>query len=144
MGSFGQPLYKISTPTASATQASLGTASVGGRGTSSSLSSASTSNANYGAVMTETTRRPAVAAMLDETFPLNLPTGSRLEADLRSILDRSTSFTNRDNISISVDGRIVTLHGVVPNASERRLAESLLRMTPGVGMIKNELTVRGQ
>jgi BON domain len=142
MGSFGQPLYKISTPTASAQAAQLGTASVGGRGSSSSLGSANTSNANFGSVITETTRRPAVAAMLDDTFPVNVPSGGILQAELRDILDRSTSLTSQPNISISVEGRLVTLRGVVPNDNERRLAESLLRLTPGVGMIKNELTVR--
>ncbi|HEV3145618.1 MAG TPA: BON domain-containing protein, partial [Gemmataceae bacterium] len=141
MGNFGQPLYKISTPTASATAASLGSASVGGRGSSSAASSTNLSNANYGAVMSETTRRPAVAAMLDDTFPVNVPAGGRLAADLHEILDRSTFLTSKDNISILVDGRVVTLRGVVPNDNERRLAESMLRLTPGVGMIKNELTV---
>ena len=140
MGTFGQPLYRIQTPTATAQAVSTGTASVGGRG--SSQSSTNTSNANFGSVIAETTRRPAVAAMLDDTFPINIPTGSVLQTELRDILDRSTSLTSQPNISISVDGRLVTLRGVVPNDHERRLAESLLRLTPGVGMIKNELTVR--
>ena len=140
MGSFGQPLYRIQTPTATAQAVQTGTASVGGRG--SSQSSTNTSNANFGSVIAETTRRPAVAAMLDDTFPINIPTGSVLQTELRDILDRSTSLTSQPNISISVDGRLVTLRGVVPNDHERRLAESLLRLTPGVGMIKNELTVR--
>jgi hypothetical protein len=139
MGSFGQPLYKISTPTASAQQ--VATASVGGRG-NSSLNSLNSSNADYGAVTQLTTRRPAVAAMLDDTFPVNVPSGGLLQTELRDILDRSTSLTSQPSISISVEGRLVTLRGVVPNDNERRLAESLLRLTPGVGMIKNELTVR--
>jgi hypothetical protein len=142
MGSFGQPLYRISTPTATAQAVSTGTASVGGRGGSSSLSSTNTSNANFGSVIQETARRPAVAAMLDDTFAVNIPTGGVLQAELRDILDRSTSLTSQPNISIAVEGRLVTLRGVVPNDHERRLAESLLRLTPGVGMIKNELTVR--
>ncbi|HLW64528.1 MAG TPA: BON domain-containing protein [Gemmataceae bacterium] len=139
MGSFGQPLYTIQTP--KATAQALATTSVGGRG-GLSQSSLNNSNADLGAVTQLTTRRPAVAAMLDDTFPVNVPTGGILQAQLRDILDRSTSLTSQPSISISVEGRLVTLRGVVANDHERRLAESLLRLTPGVGLIKNELTVR--
>jgi osmotically-inducible protein OsmY len=45
-------------------------------------------------------------------------------------------------VAVQVDGRTVTLRGEVSSDDERRHVESLVRITPGVREIHNELTVK--
>jgi osmotically-inducible protein OsmY len=42
---------------------------------------------------------------------------------------------------VEVDGQTVILKGKVPSEDERRLAEGLIRLTPGVRAVRNELIV---
>jgi hypothetical protein len=73
-------------------------------------------------------RRPALA-------PLQVRT------DLRLTLARSTVLRSRDNIDVLMDGTTVVLRGQVADERERRLAENMLRLSPGVRDIRNELEV---
>jgi osmotically-inducible protein OsmY len=45
------------------------------------------------------------------------------------------------NLDLSVDSGAVTLRGEVGTARERRLVEGMVRLTPGVREVRNELTV---
>jgi hypothetical protein len=129
-------LFKISTPTAAVTTTNFGTATVGGRGASNS-STANNYSFNAGSVVAETARRPAVSATLG--FRPNLPSSVQLQTELRDLIDRSTTIASKQKISIQMDGRNVILRGQVADDEERRLVESLIATTPGVGFVKNEL-----
>jgi len=61
--------------------------------------------------------------------------------DLQRILARSSSLTAADSIQVLSDGATVFLRGVVANDSDRRMAEALLRLSPGVDVVRNELTI---
>jgi hypothetical protein len=61
--------------------------------------------------------------------------------DLQQILARSSSLAPTDSIQVLSDGATVFLRGVVANANDRRMAEALLRLSPGVDQVQNELTV---
>ena len=64
----------------------------------------------------------------------------RLQADLRGLLDRAPSLANPAGVQVQVDGNMVVLRGAVKDGDEARLVEGLVRLTPGVGRIANELT----
>jgi hypothetical protein len=72
-----------------------------------------------------------------------VPASVRAEADLRAAFDRSQSISTAKSIVFQVapDGTTV-LRGTVSNSDERRLAEGLARITPGVRNVVNELTIQ--
>jgi hypothetical protein len=65
-------------------------------------------------------------------------TGVRRD-DLQGILLRSTRLTTPAGISVTMDGNTVVLSGTVASEDERRLAENMLRLAPGVRDLRNEL-----
>jgi hypothetical protein len=67
----------------------------------------------------------------------------QLQTDLRSAINRipADMLANPAGVQVSVDGRNVTLKGNVKDDEESRLVEGLVRLTPGVFSIKNELTI---
>jgi osmotically-inducible protein OsmY len=67
-----------------------------------------------------------------------------VQTDLQSIIDRSSRLPSRSRIAVSYDGSVVVLRGEVRDEKERRLAEGILRLSPGVREIRNELTHPGQ
>ena len=66
---------------------------------------------------------------------------SQLQADLRATLDRSTAIKNAKGIQVQVEGQTAVLRGTVGDEDERRMAEGLVRLTPGVRQVRNELQV---
>jgi osmotically-inducible protein OsmY len=52
---------------------------------------------------------------------------------------RSTSLSTAGNIQVEVEGQTVFLKGKVPSDDEPRVAEGLIRFTPGVRAVRNEL-----
>jgi hypothetical protein len=67
---------------------------------------------------------------------------SRLLAELRSTISRSTALSPNSNVRVSLVGDTALLQGVVADSQEARLAEGLIRVTPGVRDVRNELTVK--
>jgi hypothetical protein len=61
--------------------------------------------------------------------------------DLQQIVARSSTLSARDSIRVLGDGAIVVLRGSVVNDYDRQLAEALVRLSPGVQTVRNELTV---
>jgi hypothetical protein len=74
-------------------------------------------------------------------FAYSPPAPSQLEANVQGVLDRSTSLSPNRNIRVVASGQTIILRGRVPNARDRRLAEALIRLEPGVRAIRNEITV---
>jgi hypothetical protein len=61
--------------------------------------------------------------------------------DLQEIIDRSSSLSQADSIRVLSDGARVILRGHVVSDSDRILAEALLRLSPGVKQVQNDLTI---
>jgi hypothetical protein len=121
---FGQPLY---TTTTSVTQTTglgaLGGARPGGvAGAAPSVAGAAPSY--------------AVVAGFDRP---PVTTAPRLQTDLEQILTRSSALSPNRAIRIDVVGGTVVLRGMVASDHDRRMAEGLVRMTPGVRDVRNEL-----
>lgn len=65
-----------------------------------------------------------------------------LQADLQSMLNRSTFVSSSNNVQVVADGNQIVLRGTVADDDEARLIEGMVRLTPGVSAVKNELVVR--
>jgi hypothetical protein len=125
-GAFGQPLYSLQTATTTTTPTSpLGNAQSQGTGFNT-----------FGM-----SKAPAYVTALAEDVVVAQPSGNRLQRELLALLDRSSALRGQGNIQLTVKGSDVTLKGQVNRDQLRRLAEGLIRMTPGVSNVNNQLQV---
>jgi hypothetical protein len=109
-----------------------------------SSTTATTSTSNLGNTMGFTTvgqRRapPYITTVGFRRGPRVTP--EAMETDVRQSLARSPRLTNGQGIQVSVNGTTVVLRGTVANQRERRVADVLVRLSPGVRDVRNELKV---
>ena len=72
------------------------------------------------------------------------PSGpSSLQSDVAQVLTRSTALSPDRDIRVVLQGPAVVLRGTVANEHDRRLAADLVRLSPGVQEVRNELEVAG-
>jgi hypothetical protein len=134
---FGTVLYTV-TGTGGTSGSSYGglagsTGSVGGTGSNNMNS--------LGASSIGVRRAPAYTTALGFDYRPEPP--SRIQSDLQQYISHSDRLASRNDIHVSVDGTTVILRGTVADEHERRLAEALSRLSPGVHDLRNELSVRG-
>jgi hypothetical protein len=67
----------------------------------------------------------------------------RVQNDVQQVVSNSTFLSSR-NIQLAMDGNTVIIRGEVGDERERRLAEGMVRLTPGVRQLRNELVIRPQ
>jgi hypothetical protein len=72
-------------------------------------------------------------------FPIAPIIPSQLQAELVAMIGRSKAVSNPAAIQISTNADIVTVRGVATSRDEARTIESMIRMTPGVHGVKNEI-----
>jgi hypothetical protein len=125
---FGQPIY------GNLTTGQTGTANIAG-------GTGATGNVYPGANSIGVRRAPAYATTLGFAAPRMAP--GRVQADAQQSIARSTRLSSRDGIQVRMDGDVVVLQGAVADEHDRRLAEGLVRLTPGVRQVRNELQVPG-
>jgi hypothetical protein len=82
----------------------------------------------------------SVAYSVRSRIPNREITPAMMTSDLNIALARSTALSNPGSVNASYDGRTVVLRGQVKDADEAKLAESVIRLTPGVRVVQNELT----
>ncbi len=92
-------------------------------------------------VVTQVPVRIAYTASLD--FDAPKMTAPQMATDLRAVLDRSSVVTSAKGIDLFTDGQVVIMRGTVASAREAQTAEGLIRLTPGVRGVKNELKIAG-
>src|SRR5262249_38996831 len=128
---FGMPLYFGAPGSASVT------------GTTGALTPQNTQGVNFST--TGQRRTPAYVTAIGFDRP-NPPVAapSRLQADLQDVLARSSRLSNGNGLRVTVENGTVVLRGSVPPLRERRLAEGMMRLTPGVADVRNELLVNGK
>ena len=73
-------------------------------------------------------------------MPTRAPVGT-IREDLQRSLTESTMLRSGSQISVIAQGESVVLRGRVANDREKRVAEAMVRMTPGVREVVNELVV---
>lgn len=75
------------------------------------------------------------------SFKAPVATVPQMATDLRATLDRSTMLGNPRGVSLAMDGGVVVLSGNVATDDEVRLVEGMVRLTPGVRDVRNQLKV---
>jgi osmotically-inducible protein OsmY len=71
------------------------------------------------------------------------PNNGQLLAALRDTMAQSPQLTAGRNIQVSLNGGgVVVLQGYVDSPRDRRIAEGIMRVTPGVRDVQNDLAVR--
>ena len=156
-GGFGQTLYSSSgssnafsgsgtgTSRTSSTASRTGNTS-GTTGNRAGVNTAFGGNTGFGGANSANNQSGIVVALprqISYTATLNFPTPkftpAQVQADLRGVLDRSSMLTNSRGIELVADGQVVVLRGNVPTGDEARLVEGMIRLTPGVRDVRNEL-----
>ena len=135
-GGFGAPLYGTSGSVGlSSTRGTTGTTALGGR---TGINSA-TNNANISGIVVPIPAQINYAAQM--YFPTPRPAATRMQTELKSVITASPQIANAKGVEVVLDANNnVTLRGTVKDDDEARLIEGMVRLTPGVGFIKNELT----
>jgi hypothetical protein len=82
---------------------------------------------------------PAIAQ-----FPIAPVATSQLHADISGMIARTGELTNPAAVTVTVEKGIVTLRGTVKNIDEAKTIASMIRLTPGVRAVQNELTFAKQ
>lgn len=73
-------------------------------------------------------------------FATTTPSPAQFQADLQALLNRTSTLSNAGGIQLTTGPNgAVTLRGQVRDADEARLIEGLMRTTPGVRTVSNEL-----
>lgn len=129
-GGFGAALY-----------GSTGTGAVRGTGTARTGGAAGRTNtANQSGIVIPLQVQMAYAAEM--RFASAPVPATQLSTDIRSALEGTSMISNAKTVQIVLEaGNNVILRGTVADDDERRLVEGMVRVTPGVRTIKNELTV---
>jgi hypothetical protein len=135
---FGSPLYGTASLTTPVTTTPRTTTNP--YQTSNIYGSAVTTTASaYGGASSAGVRRapPYIAVPVFDRSPR--PTAAAVQTNLQDIISRSTRLPSRNGINVSLENGFVVLRGRVRDERERRLAETVLRLSPGVYQVKNEL-----
>jgi hypothetical protein len=73
-------------------------------------------------------------------FPVAIVTPTQQQSDLRLMIDTSSQLASAKDVQVSAKaGGIVVLQGTVKDEDEARLVEGMMRITPGVRDVVNEL-----
>jgi hypothetical protein len=157
--SFGKPTYGTLPTVATTVSTGLGatglaTSGLGsissgssGLGGTGSTGTASLSTSAFpGASSSGIRRVPPYTTEPDFDLPPR-PSASAMQTNLQSIIDRTTQLPSRGDIRVEVKpqvgpglvNQLVILEGKVRNEKERRLAEAVVRLTPGVYAVSNRL-----
>lgn len=128
-GGFGTPTFGAATGARAGVTATTGRAGGAGGGTFAT---------DPGGQIVQLPRQIAYTAQLKFVAP-TVP-APRLQADLRGMIDRAGLTVPAGSVQVQVDGNAVVLRGAVRDGDEARLVEGLVRLTPGVSRVSNELS----
>lgn len=115
---------------------SFGTASGANAGRAGQGVTGSVNSQDPGGVIVPLPKQIAYPAQLQFQVPV-VP--NQVFTEIRTGIDRSTMIANPRAVQVVMDGPNVILRGSVKDNDEYRLVESVVRITPGVREIKNEL-----
>jgi hypothetical protein len=119
--------------------ASAGGGRGGFGGGSSATGGVSVNLTDPGGQIAPLARQIAYPAVPRFDAPITLPTS--VQTELRGMIDRSTMIANPAGVQLAyADGGTVVLRGTVRDRDEARTVEGMVRLTPGVRSIRNELT----
>jgi hypothetical protein len=133
-GTFGVPLFgQVSGGTNTGSRFGGGGGGVGGGGAGSGQMGAG----SFSTTGQKRTPQYITNIDFDRAPPKQAP---QMQADLSGALAQSPSLAGK-NLNVSIQGQTVVLQGTVATEKERSLAEGLIRLTPGVQDVRNEIVV---
>ncbi|MDB5311684.1 MAG: hypothetical protein JWO38_5886 [Gemmataceae bacterium] len=137
-GGFGVTLYQTGGGLGGGQIGFSGTSTGFGRGGGAGIPSGVTATVtDVGGVMIPLPRQIAYAARV--RFAVEPAAPAQILTDLRGVIARAPMLANPAGVQVQMDGTAVVLRGSVRDEDEARLVEGLVRLTPGVGVIRNEL-----
>jgi len=86
--------------------------------------------------------RPGILYSTTPRFAAARPTLVQVRTDVEGLLVNSGRFASAGGMRVDLDGPVVVLRGRVADDDERRLAENMARLSPGVREVRNELEIR--
>lgn len=109
--------------------------------TSASAASTITNPAN-GFTLNGVIRNPQYVTALSSDIPIVVHNTAALQSDVKSTIDRSSFVKSQATVQINVvnDG-VVVLSGLVRSGREAELIEGMVRTTPGVRGVQNDLKI---
>ena len=102
-----------------------------------------TSNAGQGFTTLTLPRSIQYATALSEDVPLVAHVPSAMQNRLAAVLARSSMLPDRRQMRVDVQGNVVILSGTAKTERERRLAEQMIRLEPGVTDVQNRIQLAG-
>lgn len=84
-------------------------------------------------------KTPSYTTVLSDDVPLVMPNPVKLQGELLASLRNSSFLESVRGVVLAVDGSTVFLKGQVPTEQMRTRVENLVRLTPGVRGVVNEL-----
>lgn len=97
------------------------------------------SGSNFSTIGTR--RAPSFITVMSPDMPRVTHKPAEMRAELVRSLEAST-FLKDKKVDVTVEGVVVTLKGEVGSERERAIVEGMVRMTPGVRDVRNELVVQ--
>lgn len=132
---FGQPSYNTTYSTA----ATSGTGTAVGTGVVASTMV--TGGVGFGYNTYGQGRTYNYVAVPGATLPVVVHSNPKLQLTIADVLQRSASFKAVAPLQVEVNDSTVTIEGTVASAKERRIVEGMIRMTPGVRAVVNNLQI---
>lgn len=86
--------------------------------------------------------RPGILYSTTPRFASARPTIAQVRNDVEGLLVGSGRFASAGGMRVDLDGPVVVLRGRVADDDQRRLAENMARLSPGVREVRNELEIR--
>ena len=103
-----------------------------------------TASVNRGS-SSNTTNQSGVGSRVSHTAELEFRVKpietTQLQADLQAMLNRSSTLKNPNAVTVVLEGPVAILRGKVADEDEKRLVEGMMRLTPGIRGVRNELLV---
>jgi len=138
-GTYGQPLYPLSTTGGAGAAGVRGGGLMGGAGALGGTAGGTSSSAGF--TTFGVPRAPVYITTLDESIPRIQHSTPVLNEKLQTMLASSTNLSRFGPVDLSVESGTVTLRGNVKTVRDRKLVEGMIRLTPGVRDVRNELTI---
>ncbi|MEM6472221.1 MAG: BON domain-containing protein, partial [Planctomycetota bacterium] len=88
--------------------------------------------------------RPTLRVRLKSAIQMAPPTAAQRQQSARRALARVPSTIQLRGVRVAMDGQTAVLSGSVQSSRERRMAELLMKLEPGVRGVDNQLSVSGQ
>jgi len=114
--------------------------------TKAATTARATTTQQNGFALVNQLRAPGYTTVIGKSVPAVVHTAAPLHADILTVIQNVPALQvaymgNGAGINVAIEGDVVVLRGVVLDQDQRSLAENVVRLSPGVHNVRNELQV---